>query len=252
MKQSVTWWPLSRIPGNVDDQLRIVKDLGFEGVEFAPQEHWQRVRDHGLTVATLGAHGTLTDGLNRRENHGRIAGEIEANLETARRWNVPCLICFSGNRNGLSDDDGMRITAEGLRRVAPLAEAAGVTLVMELLNSKVDHADYQADHTDWGVRVCEAVASPAVKLLYDIYHMQVMEGDLIRTIRTHGAHFGHYHTAGNPGRHELSDDQEIHYPAIARAIRETGFTGFVGHEYGPTRDAIDGLREAHARFVIDG
>nr|MBA2678580.1 TIM barrel protein [Ktedonobacteraceae bacterium] len=164
------------------------------------------------------------------------------NLELAARWGIPNLICFSGNRAGLDDERGAEITAEGLRRVAKAAEDANVTLVLELLNSKVDHPDYQCDRTPWGVKVCQMVDSPRVKLLYDIYHMQIMEGDLMRTIREHHQWFGHYHLAGNPGRHEPDGTQEINYPPIFQAIASTGYTGYIGHEYVPTGDPIEALK----------
>src|SRR5690606_19607338 len=187
----------------------------------------------------------LEDGLNKRENHERITREIEANLKLAAEWNIPNLIVFSGNRDGLDDQTGAEITAEGLRGVAKLAEDAGITLVLELLNSKVDHPDYQCDHTAWGIEVCRMVDSPRVKLLYDIYHMQVMEGDVIRTIQQHHGWFGHYHTAGNPGRNDLDDQQEIFYPPIFRAIAATGYDGYIGHEFIPKADPAAALRAAH-------
>ena len=162
----------------------------------------------------------------------------------AAQWNIPNLICFSGNRGGLDDATGAEITAENLRAVAKMAEDAGVTLVLELLNSKVDHPDYQCDKTAWGVQVCRMVDSPRVRLLYDIYHMQIMEGDIIRTIRENHANFGHYHTAGNPGRNEIDASQELNYPAIVRAIAETGYTGYVAQEFIPTGDPVVALQAA--------
>ena len=163
----------------------------------------------------------------------------------AEQWKIPNLICFSGSREAIDDTEGADITAEGLRRVAPAAEAAGVNLVIELLNSKVDHPDYQCDHTAWGIQVCQMVDSPRVKLLYDIYHMQIMEGDIIRTIRAHHQYFAHYHTAGNPGRNDMDDTQELYYPPIIRAIQETGYDGYVGHEFIPKGDPIAALRAAY-------
>jgi hydroxypyruvate isomerase len=157
---------------------------------------------------------------------------------------IPNLICFSGRRAGLGDAEGAEITAEGLRRVAPAAEAAGVTLVLELLNSKIDHPDYQCDHTRWGAEVCRMVSSPRVKLLYDIYHMQVMEGDIIGTLRRHNDLIGHYHTAGVPGRHEIDGTQELNYPAILRAIAATGYSGYVGQEFLPQGDPGMALKAA--------
>jgi hydroxypyruvate isomerase len=219
-------------------------EIGYRAVELVEQEHWQLVKDHGLEIATVSGHGTISNGLNRRENRNRIIREIEHNLELASAWSIPNLICFSGNRAGLSNEEGAEITAETLRMIAPMAEDAGVTLVMELLNSKVDHKDYQCDHTAWGVRVCEMVNSPRVKLLYDIYHMQIMEGDIIRTITQHHTHFGHYHTAGVPGRHELDGTQELNYRAIVRAITATGYSGFIGQEFIPVGDPLIGLLQA--------
>jgi hydroxypyruvate isomerase len=224
--------------------LTAAKEIGYEGVELIGQEHWDLAREVGLRIVAHGGHRSLADGLNKRENHSRITEELHASLGLAKQYDIPALIVFSGNRNGLDDDAGAEKTAEGLRQVAAAAEAAGVTLVLELLNSKVDHKDYQCDHTAWGVRVCEMVGSPRVKLLYDIYHMQIMEGDLIRTVRDHHAHFGHYHTAGNPGRRDMDDTQEIWYPPIMRAIAETGYDGYVGHEFRPKDDPIAALRRA--------
>jgi len=218
-------------------------------VEMAPKELYPQIRDGGLKVITTGGHASLSDGLNKRENHDRIEREIEANLALAQEWGILALIVFSGNRNGLPDAAGIEITAEGLKRVAKSAEDAGVTLVLELLNSKVDHHDYQCDRTSWGVAVCEAVNSPRVKLLYDIYHMQIMEGDIIRTIRQNSAHFGHYHTAGNPGRNELDETQELCYPPIMQAIAATDYDGCVGQEFSP-RNGADWATALEAAYRV--
>jgi hydroxypyruvate isomerase len=172
---------------------------------------------------------------------------LRANIRDAVQWGIPNLICFSGNRNGLDDTTGAEITAEGLRAVARDAEDAGVTLVLELLNSKVDHPDYQCDRTLWGLGVCRMVNSPRVKLLYDIYHMQIMEGDIIRTITDNHATFGHYHTAGNPGRNNIDDTQELNYAAIMRAILATGYQGYVGQEFIARGDPVAALRDAFER-----
>jgi len=228
---------------------RFVRELaaiGYAGVELADEADWPLIAEAGLAIAAVAGHASLTDGLNRRENHDRIEREIHGKLELARRWRIPTLICFSGNRAGLADEAGAAATAEGLRRVVAAAEDAGVTLALELLNSRVNHPDYQADRTEWGVRVCESVGSPRVKLLYDVYHMQVMEGDVIRTIERHHAWFAHYHIAGNPGRHEPDGSQELHYPAILKAIRATGHDGFVGMEFVPRGDPLAALRAAYA------
>ena len=241
-KQSVSYWPLSKAG---EENYKTIFEMGITGVEMPPPEKYQELRDAGFTIATIAGHKSLEDGLNKRENHTRIADELRASLEVAKKFEIPNLICFSGNRNGLSDLEGAINTIEGISEVAEDAEETGVNLIIELLNSRVDHADYQCDHTAWGVQVVTAVASPRVKLLYDIYHMQIMEGDLIRTIRENIEHIAHFHTAGNPGRKDLHQNNEINYADVARAIHETGFDGFLGHEYGPTGDALESLRQAY-------
>lgn len=230
--QSLAWWCFGSV-APAQELIAKAKEIGYAGVEMCPKEQFETLRDAGLKVITMGGHSSLEDGLNKRENHDRIEGEILANLQMAVEWEIPALIVFTGNRNGLSDEEGIENTAQGLQRVAKAAEEAGVTLVLELLNSKVDHKGYQCDHTDFGVAVCQAVASPRVKLLYDIYHMQIMEGDVIRTIRANIDHIGHFHTAGNPGRNDLDETQELYYPAIMRAIAATDYAGYVGQEFTP-------------------
>jgi hydroxypyruvate isomerase len=225
--------------------IRVSADIGYEAIELVGQEYWPLIKDHGLKIASANGHRSIEDGLNRRENRQRIADEIRANLELAVKWGIPNLICFSGSRKGLDDPIGAEITAENLRAVAPMAEDAGVNLVLELLNSKVDHLDYQCDKTAWGVKVIEMVDSPRVKLLYDIYHMQIMEGDVIRTIQGNHTHFAHYHTAGNPGRNDLDDTQELYYPPIMRAILKTGYSGYVGQEFIPKADSVAALKAAY-------
>ncbi len=200
---------------------------------------------HGLAVASMVGHDSLPDGLNKVENHDRIEAELRRNIDVAADQGIGGLICFSGNRNpGQSDYEGLVASAQGLRRVAGYAEAKGVNLNVELLNSKVNHPGYQCDHTDWGVALCEMVGSPRVRLLYDIYHMQIMEGDLIRTIRKSIAHIGHFHTAGNPGRNDLDDTQELNYTGICRAIDETEYDLYVGHEFTPLGDRLAAARHA--------
>ena len=249
IKQSLTFWPISKLASEPGFAVRVA-EMGFVAIEMAPEEIWPAIREAGLAIPIIVGHGTLTDGLNKRGNHDRIERELRANIQKAAQNGIPSLIVFSGNRNGLPDDEGLEICAEGIRRVIRQAEDEGVTLCMELLNSRVDHPDYQCDHTDWGVRLCEAVGSPRFKLLYDIYHMQIMEGDLIRTIRKNIQHIGHFHTAGNPGRHNLDDTQEIHYPAVMRAIAATSYDGFVGHEFGPVGDPLSALRQAHEACAV--
>ncbi|HEX5322269.1 MAG TPA: TIM barrel protein [Capsulimonadaceae bacterium] len=247
IKQSFSWWCFANKGVEPQELLTKAKAIGYEAVELIGQEHWDAARDAGLVIASTGGHRGIEAGLNNRDDHARIASEIRQNLEKAVKYEIPNLIVFSGNRReGQSDAEGAKVCAEGLMRlVAKDAENAGVNLVMELLNSKVDHKGYQCDHTNWGVQMVEAVGSPRVKLLYDIYHMQIMEGDLIRTIRENHPHFGHYHTAGNPGRRDMDNDQEIYYPPIMRAIAETGYTGYVGHEFVPKADPIAALKSAY-------
>jgi len=242
-KQCASGWPLGIL---TRDEKKKILEVGITGVEMPARDKYDEYRDLGFEIVTIGGHGTLGDGLNKKENHSRIADELRANLEVAKQYGISHLICFSGNREGKSEQEGAENTIEGLNLVAKDAEAAGITLIVELLNSRVDHPDYQCDRTPWGVQVVEAVNSPKVKLLYDIYHMQIMEGDLIRTIRENIQHIAHFHTAGNPGRNNLDDQQEIYYPAVARAIHETGYNGWVGHEFGPKGDALEALSQAYA------
>jgi hydroxypyruvate isomerase len=245
IKQSLAWWCFNREGIKADRFFAEAKRIGYTAVELLPRDLWNAALATGLVIATHGGHASLTDGLNRRENHDHIVEEIYRNLELAVQYQIPNLIVFSGNRRGLSDAEGAANTIEGLRRVAPAAEAKGVTLVLELLNSKVDHNDYQCDHTAWGVGVMKAVASPRVKLLYDIYHMQIMEGDIIRTIRANIDQIGHIHTAGNPGRKDMDNTQELNYQPIFRAIQESGYIGYVGHEFIPKGDVYAAIQSAY-------
>ena len=212
--QSISWWCFANRGVEPEALLSSAAKIGYKGVDLIEEELWPTVRSHGLSITAINGHGTIDDGLNRRDNAERIEGELRASIAKAAQWKIPVLICFSGKRAGLSDAEGLQQCAETLGRVAPLAADAGVVLAMELLNSKVDHADYQCDRTAWGVKLCRQVNSPAFKLLYDIYHMQVMEGDIIRTIKAEHESFGHYHTAGNPGRGQPDETQELNYPAI--------------------------------------
>jgi len=252
IKQSFCY-PCFKAPEvSLDALCRHAAQIGYAGVEL-----WFRGNDfdelvsaaqqHRLTIASMCAHQSLTKGLNNREDHDRIEAQTRESLEIAARLSIPGLICFSGNRNpDQPEEDAIQATAEGLRRLAPHAEKAGINLNMELLNSKVDHPGYQCDHTAWGVRVCEQVGSPRVKLLYDIYHMQIMEGDVIRTIGESIDWIGHFHTAGNPGRRDMDDEQELNYGAICRAIAATGYGMFLGHEFTPKGDRLQALATAFA------
>lgn len=244
IRQSLAWWCFQNGPLEPAQFLRAVAEMGYAGIELIEPEHFPMVRDCGLTITAHRGHESIESGFNRRENHARIEAEIVANLKLAEEWGIPNLICFSGNRAGQSDAEGRDLTIEGFRRVAKFAEDSGVNLVLELLNSRVDHPDYQCDNSAWGVEVVRGVGSPRVSLLYDIYHAQVMEGDIIRHIRENHSFIGHYHTAGNPGRGELDAGQEINYPPVISAIRATGYQGFITHEFVPTREPLEGLKEA--------
>ena len=203
------------------------------------------VRKYGLICAMANGPCTIEVGFNRSSEHDRLVTEGERLIPLIAELGFPNMIVFSGNRKGMSDGEGIDNCAKGLARLMPTAEKYGVTVQMELLNSKVDHHDYQCDHTPWGVELAKRVNSPRFKLLYDIYHMQIMEGDVIRTIKANKDWIGHYHTGGVPGRHELDDTQELNWRAIATAIGETQFTGYLAHEFIPTRDPLSSLQEAY-------
>ena len=249
IKQSFCY-PLFHGGQSLDELVSGAAEIGYAAIELwgrdgAPfDELCELAEKYGIVVASMCGHDSLPDGLNKRDNHGRIQEELHESIDIAAERGIPGLICFSGNRNGLDDDEGVDICAEGLDRVKGYAEEKGINLNVELLNSKVNHPDYQCDRTPWGVRLCEAVGSPRVKLLYDIYHMQIMEGDLIRTIRDHHEHFGHYHTAGNPGRNDMDDTQEIYYPPVMQAIADSGYDLYVGHEFSPKGDKLEALKAA--------
>ncbi|WP_202630496.1 hydroxypyruvate isomerase family protein [Deinococcus alpinitundrae] len=246
--QSFAWWSFHRPHTDPAALLRAAADTGYAGVDLIDEALWPLAQSFGLQIAAVNGHASITHGLNDPTQHRRIERELLANLRLAEQYAIPNLIVFSGNRHspnrsGTDESSGHDAAVEALQTLAPHAENAGVTLVLELLNSRVDHPGYQADRTDWGVGVVEAVASPRVKLLYDVYHMQIMEGDLIRTIGRQQDHIAHYHTAGNPGRGDLDDQQEIQYAPVLRAIRDTGFGGFVAHEFIPGGDPATALRQ---------
>ncbi len=243
LRQSVSRWCYQKIA--LPELCRAVAAMGVPAIDLLEATDWEVMREHGLVCSMgYGGGGTIRDGLNNPANHDRIVDSLTAAMPRAAALGVPNLITFFGNRQGRGDREAIGACVTALNRLKGPAEQHGITICVELLNSKVDHADYQGDRTAFGVEVVAAVNSPRVKLLYDIYHMQIMEGDVIRTIRQHHAHIGHYHTGGVPGRHELDDTQELQWPAICRAIVETGFTGYLAHEFVPTRDPLTSLREA--------
>ena len=245
LKQSASRWPYGRIP--LPDLCRAAARIGLAGIDLLQPVDWPVVKEHGL-VCSMGYPTARDDfiavGFNDRANHPMLLRELEQTIPLAGRQGVPNVIAMFGNRNGKGDAEAINACVQGLNAIKALAEEHKVTICLELLNSKVDHADYQGDRTAFGAQVIEAVGSPRVKLLYDIYHMQIMEGDVIRTIRQHIGHIAHFHTGGVPGRHELDDTQELNYRAVARAIADAGFTGYVAHEFVPTRDPLTSLAEA--------
>jgi len=243
LMQSVCRWCYAKMP--LDRLCQEARRIGYRSVELLNPDEFIAVKRHGLTCAVLngGRSVTIANCLNRPENHGAVERDLRAAIDFAAAEGIPNVICFSGNRRGMPDDVGLKNCESGLKRVVGHAESRGVTVVMELLNSKVDHKDYMADRTEWGVELVRVVGSPRFKLLYDIYHMQVMEGNVIATIRRHHEAIAHYHTAGVPGRNEIDDGQELNYPAVIRAIRATGYQGYVGQEFIPRRDPVMSLAE---------
>jgi len=241
--QSVSRWCYSHI--SVDQLAEYGAKIGLRGVDLLQPEEYEVPRRYGL-VCTMGyaGGGEIGKALNRVENHAAIEQGFRTNIPLAAKAGVPSVITFSGNRGGMSDEEGARNTVAGLNRVKKIAEDHGVTICMELLNSKRDHHDYMCDHTAWGVRAVQEVNSPNVKLRYDIYHMQIMEGDLVETIRGNLQWIGHFHTGGVPGRHELDGTQEVQWDGVMRAIADSGFKGYVAHEFVPTGDPLESLRKA--------
>jgi hydroxypyruvate isomerase len=227
----------------LEQKCELCVKLGIKGMDFVSPNDWPTLQRHGL-ICTLTSSFGLSKGLNRKENHDEALAALRKSIEATAAAGFPNVVCFPGNRAGLSDDLGAENTVEGLKKIVAFAEEKKVTLCMELLNSKRNHKDYQCDRTAWGADVCKRVGSPRMKLLYDIYHMQVQEGDVIATLREFMPYIGHIHTAGVPGRHEIDDSQELYYPAIMRAIVDLKYDGYVSHEYTPVKDAATSLAEA--------
>ena len=242
LKHSVSRWCFGRIP--LDDLCKSARDIGYKAIDLLSEADYATPAKHGLACAMANGFGSIPVGFNRPDNHDKLVADAERMLPLVAAAGIPNIVCFSGNRAGMSDGEGVTNCIAGFKRIVPAAERHGVTLCLELLNSKVDHKDYQADHTAWGVQVVQGVNSPRLKLLYDIYHMQIMEGDVIHTIRDNFAHIAHFHTGGVPGRNEIDDTQELNYRRIMQAIADLGFTGFVAQEFVPRRDPLPSLRRA--------
>ena len=234
INHSVCSWTYSFLP--LDDLCGLVKELGFSAIDLLTPKDWPTVQKHGITCSMCYTAGkiSLTEGWNNKNNHNWLIKDFTEAIPLVAKAGYKNLICFSGNRNSLDDETGMKNCAEGLKKIMSLAEQNGVIIQMELFNSKVDHKDYMADKSAWGVELCKKIGSSNFKLLYDIYHMQINEGDVIRTIKDNHQYFAHYHTAGVPGRHEIDATQELYYPAIMKAIVETGYKGYVAQEFIPT------------------
>jgi hydroxypyruvate isomerase len=245
---SVCKWCYPKV--SLEDLCVAGKAMGLQSIELLGPQEWPVLQKHGLTCAITSnpvkdGLGGINKAFNRVEHHDTLVSAYEEWIPLAAKAGLKNVICFSGNRDGLDDETGIRNCAKGLQRLMSLCEKSGITLVMELLNSRVDHRDYMCDKSAWGVALCKAVGSERFKLLYDIYHMQIMEGDVIATIRRDNRYFAHYHTGGVPGRNEIDETQELNYAAIMKAIVATGYQGHVAQEFIPKRaDAIASLRQA--------
>jgi hydroxypyruvate isomerase len=246
IRQSIVRWPFQSMP--LDDLCRGAAEIGFEGVDVLMPDEYEVPGRFGLrcTMAFAGLGDNKAQGLNRLEYHADFEAALRQNAPRAARAGITNVITFSGPRaTDLNDEQGARNTVAGLKRLAPIAAEYGLTICLEYQNSKRDHPAYMCDNTPWGIRVAQETDSPNVRLLYDIYHMQIMEGDVIQTITTNAAWFHHYHLAGVPGRHEPDETQEVNWPAVMRAIAATGYSGYVAHEFMPTRDPLTSLAEAY-------
>jgi hydroxypyruvate isomerase len=242
-QHSVCRWCYKNIP--LEELCDIAKDCGIQSIELLNPDEWDVVLSRGLKVAlSNGSSLGIPKGFNDPQYHIQLQTEIKQVLHKAADKGIPQVIVFSGNRFGIADQLAIENCARGLAPLVSLAEEVNVTMVMELLNSKINHPDYQCDHTSWGLQVVDMVNSPNFKLLYDIYHMQIMEGDVIRTITDHKDYIAHYHTGGVPGRHEINESQELNYRAIMNAIADNGFTGYVAQEFIPVGDPKKSLKEA--------
>lgn len=220
---------------SLEELCAAVKKIGFAAIDLVGPKEWSVLKKHSIHSSMCnGAEISLTEGWNHTQYHAKLVQNYLEHINLVADAGYQNLICFSGNRRGMDEETGLRNSVEGLKKIMSLAEKRGVIIQMELFNSKVNHPDYMADNSAWGIELCKRLGSPNFKLLYDIYHMQISEGDIIRTIQDNNQYFGHYHTAGVPGRHEIDDTQELFYPAIMKAISDTGYKGYVAQEFIPT------------------
>jgi hydroxypyruvate isomerase len=244
INHSVCRWTYSFL--TLEELCNTVKQIGFSAIDLVGPKDWATMKKFDVFSSMCnGAEISLTEGWNDKQYHPKLVQNYSEHIDLVAKAGYKNLICFSGNRKGMDDERGLKNCTEGLKQIMSLAEKKGVVIQMELLNSKVNHKDYMCDHTAWGVELCKRVGSENFKLLYDIYHMQVDEGNVIQTINDNHQYLGHYHTAGVPGRHEIGESQELYYPAIMRAIVKTGFKGYVAQEFIPAKeDKVASLREA--------
>jgi hydroxypyruvate isomerase len=245
INHSVCQWTYNFL--SVEELCKLVKSIGFNAIDLMGPKDWPTLQKYGI-YSSMCYHGgttSLTNGFNDPKYHEQLIKDYLDVIPLMVTAGYKDVICFSGSRNGMDDETGLKNCVAGLQKIVPAAEKAGITVQMELLNSKVDHKDYMCDNHKWGVELCKRIGSPNFKLLYDIYHMQIDEGDVIRTIRENKDYFGHYHTGGVPGRHEIDESQELYYPAIMKAIVETGFKGYVAQEFIPAaEDKAASLKKA--------
>ena len=246
INQSVSRWCYKKL--SLDELCAIAGKMGIKAIDLLGPKDFPTVKKHGLVCSMVSTHG-INKGMNDINNHAECISKIRSSIDAAAENNFPNVISFSGNANGIPDDVGVENTVKGLKQIVGHAEKKKVNICFEYLNSKVNHKGHMFDNMAWGVEVCKKIGSQRVKILYDIYHAQIMEGDIIRTIRTYKDYIGHYHTGGNPGRNEIDETQELYYPAIMLAIADTGFKGYVAHEFVPKREPIESL--AYAVRICD-
>ena len=244
IKQSICGGCLSRAKLDREQTAKLLVEMGLVGRDLMGKDEWPTLQRHGLVATMVPGAGSIKKGLNDKSMHAKFMEDFKTNIKAAAEYKWPNVITMAGDRAGISDAEGMDNCQAVLKEAVKIGEDSGVTICMELLNSKVNHAGYMCDKSEWGFELCRRVGSPRFKLLYDIYHMQIMEGDLIATIKKNVQYIGHFHTAGVPGRHELDENQEIYYPAVMRAIVDSDYQGYVAHEYTPTRDPMESLVQA--------
>jgi len=245
INHSVSRWTFGYL--SLDELSVAVKEIGFNAIDLTAPKDWPTMQKHGVysSMCYTSGDNNLNKGLNNPMYHQKLIDEYLEVIPIMAKAGYKNLICFTGKREGMDDETGMKNCSTALQKILPIAEKNGVTMVMELLNSKIDHKDYMCNHVEWGAELCKRVGSEHFKLLFDIYHMQIQEGDIIRNIRDYHQFIAHYHTGGIPGRHEINDTQELHYPAVMRAIVETGYKGYVAQEFAPTyKNKLDSLKES--------